>query len=175
MDAIRSYAENVLKIPNKFYRLGYNIVALSAIPPAISLYNKVPISHVIPASSIGIWIGIFIAVVGAVLIPLSFLNYSLLQFSGLSVFFFKNRKERNSLITSGLNAHVRHPLYLGMLLFFWGLFIANPLTKIFVLCIVVTIYLQIGIQLEEKKLVKTFDPEYKNYINKVSKILPLKK
>lgn len=71
--------------------------------------------------------------------------------------------------TPGLYRHVRHPIYLGWLLILW----AAPIMTMthLVLAAGMTIYMLIGIQLEEHDLVKDL-PEYEQYKRKVPMLLP---
>jgi protein-S-isoprenylcysteine O-methyltransferase Ste14 len=68
---------------------------------------------------------------------------------------------------------VRHPMYLGMLLLFWctptmthdHLFFAE----------VMTAYILIGIQVEERDLVRLYGDDYRSYQRDVPMLLPLKR
>lgn len=73
---------------------------------------------------------------------------------------------------NGLHKLVRHPLYFGTLLFVWGLLVMFPLLSNFIAAIVLTVYVIIGIQLEEKKLLLEYGDEYVEYSKKVPKLIP---
>jgi protein-S-isoprenylcysteine O-methyltransferase Ste14 len=78
--------------------------------------------------------------------------------------------ENDSFQTPGIYRVVRHPLYLGMLLLFWctpamthdHLFFAE----------VMTAYLFLGIQFEERDLVARFGDAYRRYQNEVPMVIP---
>jgi len=72
----------------------------------------------------------------------------------------------------GIHKYVRHPLYLGTILFIWGLFFIFPMLNNLIAIIIITLYTLIGIQFEEKKLIKEFGNEYTEYIKKVPAIIP---
>ena len=73
---------------------------------------------------------------------------------------------------NGLHKHVRHPLYFGTLLFVWGLFFLFPLLSNLIAATALTIYVLIGIELEEKKLLLEYGREYEEYSKRVGKLIP---
>jgi protein-S-isoprenylcysteine O-methyltransferase Ste14 len=109
---------------------------------------------------------LFLGAGGVIVLSAAFRNYSFFSFIGL-------KEERSGeLVTTGINAWVRHPIYTGTILITLGLFLFDPrlATMISVLCI--WIYLWIGIRLEEKKLVKIFGDKYRAYQQDVAAVIP---
>ncbi len=154
-----------------FFRLVYNGIALvtlflvlkfqQTISP-VFLFDKILTLQII---------GYSIMILGAMLGYLAFKNYSTSEFLGFD--YNKSSEENKSFLnTSGFNSFVRHPLYFASLLLIWGYFIANPNSNILIMNGVITAYLIIGTKLEEQKLIKEFGQQYKDYINKVSMLLP---
>lgn len=76
------------------------------------------------------------------------------------------------LLTTGMYAHVRHPLYFATLLLFAGLLIWLPTAEMAVSTVAVVIYLVIGSRLEERKLIARFGEEYLTYRNRVKSLIP---
>ncbi len=71
--------------------------------------------------------------------------------------------------TPGLYRHVRHPIYLGWLLVVWASPVMTATHLVFAAGM--TIYVLIGIQLEERDLADEL-PEYRQYKRKVPMLLP---
>ena len=72
----------------------------------------------------------------------------------------------------GIHAHVRHPLYTGTLLFTWGLFFVFPFLSHFIAVAIMSLYIIVGIKLEEEKLVEEFGEAYLAYQLKVPMLIP---
>ena len=72
----------------------------------------------------------------------------------------------------GIHRYVRHPLYLGTLLFIWGLVFIFPMLNNFIAAVMITGYVLIGIRLEEKKLLVEFGSSYGDYISRVPMLVP---
>ena len=70
-----------------------------------------------------------------------------------------------------LYRRVRHPIYLGVLLAVW----ATPLMTggHLLFSMVITGYILIGIQLEERDLIQQFGDQYRRYRQQVAMLVPL--
>jgi methanethiol S-methyltransferase len=156
----------------RFYRLIYNILAFALLIPVFTIQfstEKIALWQVSVYQGV---IGKFISVLGVIVIAIALKGYDLAEFSGIS---FSKKEEIQKLKTDGLLQYVRHPIYSGILLLVWGLFIADASTRSLCGAVAVTIYLYIGIYFEEKKLVLTFGDAYKKYQTKVPMLLPFLK
>ena len=80
------------------------------------------------------------------------------------------RLQHTDLVTSGIYGLVRHPLQTAMLVLFW----ITPFMTVqkFVWTVSFTIYIVIGINLEEKECVNMFGDEYRKYQNTTPQLIP---
>jgi protein-S-isoprenylcysteine O-methyltransferase Ste14 len=78
---------------------------------------------------------------------------------------------KDTLVDQGLYAHIRHPLYTGMMLELTGLFLWLPILSILVACLLGVIWVMVQTRLEETDLVKRL-PEYKEYMLEVPRFVP---
>lgn len=82
------------------------------------------------------------------------------------------KKPTTGLKLNGIHKYVRHPLYLGTLLFVWGLFFLFPTLSNLLAVVVITLYVVIGIKFEERKLIAEFGNSYADYILNVPALIP---
>jgi protein-S-isoprenylcysteine O-methyltransferase Ste14 len=116
---------------------------------------------------------ILLLILGAGLIIGSLRQYDLGEFTGIQQIQQKNTPpSHSSLNTSGLNAIVRHPLYLGTILLLFGLLLVFPKISALLLLSSVLVYLPFGIHFEEKKLRGQFGQAYIDYQKRVKRLIP---
>lgn len=146
------------------------------------------------------WTAVFTALSAALAIALPLLEYVLRKtfvlplisiLSGLAVIFigygiayFANREIRENwsatidktqeqeLVTSGIYARIRHPLYLSGILILVGSNIYFTSSWAWVSVLLISIVISIRIPLEEKRLVDRFGKEYNAYQMRSKRILP---
>jgi protein-S-isoprenylcysteine O-methyltransferase Ste14 len=96
------------------------------------------------------------------------------SFSRISTGEFLGTKtgKETTLVTNGIYARVRHPLYSATLLFLLGFCLFMPTIENLITTVVIGVYIPIGIWLEEKKLVEVFGTQYQEYAAKVPAIFP---
>ncbi|MEN9612759.1 MAG: hypothetical protein RLZZ628_3573 [Bacteroidota bacterium] len=153
----------------RFYRLFYNVIAFVLLIPVLALQFSTEKNTLWQVSDYEAIIGKFISVLGTIFIAIALQGYDLGEFSGIH---FKKHDEIPAFKTDGLLQYMRHPIYFGILLLFWGLFVADASTKSLLGAIAVTIYLLIGVYFEEKKLVLVFGEKYKAYQKNVPMLIP---
>ena len=77
------------------------------------------------------------------------------------------------IVTTGFYRDVRHPIYLGYIIYSCGLCLLNP--KVYsVLFIFVSIFITVFRAIIEERKLAFFSPEYRQYIEKTPFILPLR-
>lgn len=93
------------------------------------------------------------------------------DFLGLTAFrlFQRRRRKPGVLLTYGIYAEVRHPLFLAGLLILW----ARDLSAIdLVVTMILSAYLVLGARIEERRLLKEFGLMYARYMNIVPGLVP---
>lgn len=81
-----------------------------------------------------------------------------------------NAAEPGELVTSGPYRWVRHPMYVGTLLFLWG----NPVWtgRYLGFCLAASLYVLVGARREEGRLRQTFGPAYVDYAARTPSFIP---
>ena len=153
----------------KYYRISYSIFA--AITLVLLIYYQYSIQSVyLFFSSIVKIIALLIFIIPGMLIMSLCIKKYFYELSGIQA--LNDEPLHITLQVTGLHKYVRHPLYAGTLLFSLGLFFLFPLLSNLIAFIVMTIYVLIGIRLEEKKLRIEFGDEYILYSKRVSMLIP---
>ena len=159
-------------IPYRYYRIFYNFVAISLLAPLGWIYFSTTKQPLFNSTIINQTLGVIITIFGIWLTKKAMAQYSIQEFIGLDRLKTKNKELSLFLNTSGLNSWVRHPLYLASLIIFVGALLLFPNSGVLMIVIVSTLYLFVGIRLEEKKLVDTFGEAYLDYQKRVPMIIP---
>lgn len=79
--------------------------------------------------------------------------------------------ENTQLVTCGIYAHIRHPIYLSFILLFWGLVLVTGYFSSLVVAVLATIFFYIKTQYEDRLLASKF-PEFPNYKKDVGRFFP---
>lgn len=164
---LKSFTMQSLSWSVQQHRLFFVVLAFVSLLPALYL-------HLI-TSSLVLWenssfqklAGAAMATSGLFIIKRAFQAYDLKQFIGLAA-----EEPNDKLITTGYLSKVRHPLYSGTLLFFYGWFLFSNTNCNLALAIAMHAYTLIGIHWEEKKLIAKFGKAYKDYMQKVPALVP---
>jgi len=97
----------------------------------------------------------------------------LLARAGLNTVFGKIREEPQ-VITTGVFSIVRHPIYLGSILLYFGFILFSlSLLSVLVWILIIVFYYMIS-RYEEKLLTQRFGSVYEEYKKKVSMLLPIR-
>ncbi|MBE2200290.1 MAG: DUF1295 domain-containing protein [Anaerolinea sp.] len=159
------------------YRLGYNLFAVVTILPVLwALWTQMPDVLLWRLPSPFDWLALFVQLVGVMGLLAALLQTDVWEFVGLrqAVHYFAG-KERllppPKLVTSGLYAFVRHPLYFFSLLILWPTPVMTLPTLL--LNVMATMYLWAGSRVEERRLTAVFGDAYTAYKQRVPGLLPL--
>lgn len=153
----------------KHYRLAYNVFAILSFAAIVLFQFSIHSKNIFtPRLATKITGAVFIFL-GLVLMLVCIKKY----FAGLSGLRSLMQEDNHSeLIISGVHRYVRHPLYLGTFIFIWGLFILFPTYSLLLSNVIITGYTLIGINMEERKLVKDFGEQYELYQKQVPRLIP---
>jgi len=119
-------------------------------------------------SGVAKFFGLVLATYGIFIIKEAFRNYHTKAFLGLA----EPELESRQPATTGMQQHIRHPLYAGTLLLIAGFFIYMPTWANLISVVISVVYVLIGIKLEERKLVEHFGDAYRNYQRDVPMLIP---
>jgi protein-S-isoprenylcysteine O-methyltransferase Ste14 len=168
-DKIKGIMQTIMRQNFKFYRLGYSIVAAIMVIYILVLNFSIDTVLLWRPSVIEKIVSIVTGIMGLYVMGICIRKY-FFDLSGINVFFKKVSPDR--LETKGLHKYVRHPLYAATLLFAWSFFFWQPLFSNLISCVSILLYTLIGIHFEERRLIKTFGHDYKEYSAKVPMIIP---
>jgi protein-S-isoprenylcysteine O-methyltransferase Ste14 len=113
-------------------------------------------------------LGGIMAGMGLALLRKAFAHYDSKLFLGLS----QKREDSETFKSNGLLAKMRHPLYTAILMILWGWFLFSNSYNNLAFSLANTLYIFIGIQWEEKKLIKQYGQKYMDYKAKVPMLIP---
>ncbi|MBN1949900.1 MAG: DUF1295 domain-containing protein [Bacteroidales bacterium] len=160
----------------RFYRILYNLLSFFLLIPVIWLEQH----H--KGDLLLSWDEPWLRVVNRVLILISLLIFYLgarqyhgMEFLGLAQ--LKSGERNNTLTrhgkisTEGILGIIRHPWYLGSLIIIW---LRDIYVSVLIVNLVFSLYLIIGTILEERKLLRIFGDEYREYQKRVSMLVPWK-
>lgn len=154
--------------PIKYYRLIYNLSAITLLISIVYFQVFMDSKKLMPDSLFNQLLGGIMMFAGIFVVYLSLKNYDMKEFIGTD---FQSKKQPE-LTTEGLSEYVRHPLYVGILLFIWGSFGFFTTESCLTTALFLSIYIRIGIYFEEKKLVNVFGKKYEEYQKNVPMLIP---
>jgi protein-S-isoprenylcysteine O-methyltransferase Ste14 len=156
-----------LGIKPQLYRLIYVIIATITLIAILIYSAMIESGYVfIPTKLLKIS-GLLLAGWGIVISKAAFKSYDTKAFLGLG-----SLKPEDEFRTDGLLKKVRHPLYSGSILLILGYLLFSPKLTSLISVSIMFIYLLIGIQLEERKLIKAFGDKYIEYKKKTPMLIP---
>ncbi|MBP6386257.1 MAG: DUF1295 domain-containing protein [Pseudarcicella sp.] len=146
-----------------FYTLQFVLILL----PVLYFHVEASSEQLLPVSFFNKLLGGMMMASGVYLAYLSVKEKGFLKYLGLNT-----TNETDTFISEGLHGIVRYPLYLGVMLFLWGMFGFWGYDKSLLMAFVLSVYFVLNIYLEEKKLVKKHGKTYLKYQSEVPMLLP---
>jgi methanethiol S-methyltransferase len=157
---------------DRFYRLGYNAVAIISFLPVLALLAWRPGPVIYRLHSPWDVLALAMQALAAALLAVGLVQTDAWSFLGLRQL-ARQPQPPARLITNGLYRWVRHPLYTAGLLILW---LTPILTSgLLALNLMLTVYILIGSRLEERRLVAEFGEAYQAYQRRVPSLLPLRR
>jgi len=168
-----NWAKRVMGKYFAFYRLGYNLLSIVLFIVFLSITKTLDFELVINFIPPWTILQKVLLVTSGVVIIWAFLSYDPLEFIGIrqimNIGHTRDTDQPRKITKRGLLGIVRHPMYFATIIFIWSL---NS-TRVDVLVhIILSIYILIGIWLEEKKLIKDFGYAYIEYQKDVPALVP---
>ena len=174
---VNDYLKNKLESYYKFYRLFYNLVALTTLIPLILYSQSLKGPVLFRWEGYMTFVQFLLLAIAITLFIAGGLKYDMLQFFGTRQ--IKSGKSHSTLSesgeidTSGILNLTRHPWYLAAIIFIWVDY-REMYVSTLIVNILLTIYIVIGTVLEERKLIIELGDSYRNYIDRVSMLFPTK-
>ena len=157
-------------LARRSYRLAYNVFAGASLLPVLALVGLLPDRRLYTIAFP--WLLMTAALQGLAFLALliGLLQTGVSSFLGLSQLLSPTNGEHSELVLHGFYRWVRHPLYTAGLIFIW----ANPVmtANLLALNIGLTLYILIGAQIEERKLVQQFGETYRQYQKQTPMLFP---
>lgn len=168
--SVKIYISKIAGSSFRFYRLGYSLFA--ALTLVLLLWYQFSMQSIWLYSSLLPRYASIILVIPGLLIMMVCMRKYFYDLSGVQALEKNKLPATPTLRQDGLHKYVRHPLYFGTLVFVWGLFLLFPLLNNLIADAVITVYVIIGIHLEEKKLLLEYGEEYRQYSGRVPRLIP---
>jgi len=156
---------------HRLYRISYNMFSLASFFPVLLMLVTFPDRplYSIPEP----WVFLTTVVQGLAVFALiaGVMQTGPMEFAGfaqLTDYYHDAQPER--LVTDGLYAIIRHPLYTAGLVFIW--FSPDMTINRLVLWIILSMYILIGAYFEERKLLADFGAEYAEYKSRTPMLIP---
>jgi methanethiol S-methyltransferase len=168
-DNVKAKLQSALPFLRNRYRIFYNLFSLAFLSAFLVYSILLPSQLLFEPSSLTELFGLMFTLYGILIIRISLKSYGFNHFVGLDN---EIDLQAKSIKLTGLLRYVRHPIYTGLILFFVGLFFYFPNVASAYNLLFVTLYILIGIRLEEQKLIKEFGNDYLEYRKKVPMLIP---
>ena len=166
LTSVKNFAYSAGMAPHR-YRLIYNILAFVLLIPIMIVSSRTQSSYLFEPSVLFKFLGLMLATWGLIIAKIAFRSYDTKAFLGLGKLEAESR-----LSTGGMLKHVRHPLYSGSILIVLGYFLFDPKVSTLISTSMIITYIIIGIQLEERKLIRSFGQAYLDYKRKTPMLIP---
>jgi protein-S-isoprenylcysteine O-methyltransferase Ste14 len=151
------------------YRLFYNFVSVITFFPILILTAWLPDSPLYSIPEPWVIVTEILQLFAVIILAIGVLQTDVWSFIGLSQ--ITGRQSKGNIVTGGLYKYVRHPLYSAGLVFLWLTPVMTVNRLALYLCL--TLYIFIGANFEERKLIREFGQDYLDYKSRTPMVFPL--
>lgn len=148
------------------YRLFYNVFALLTLVPVLLLSMNIQPAYVFSPGQILKLAGLILAGYGVVIAMKAFKNYDGRAFLGIGPMRHEEFK------SGGMLKYVRHPVYAASILILIGYFLFDPKLSTLLSVSMLILYFMIGSRFEERKLIREYGEDYRQYMKKTPMLIP---
>jgi len=154
----------------RLYRFSYNVFSVASLFPILMMLLTFPDQPLYTIPEPWVYLTVLVQGVAAFVLIAGVMQTGPFEFAGLAQLSGLEEKNASKLVTGGLYAYVRHPLYTAGLAFIWA---SSEMTlNRLALWVVFSLYLVIGAYFEERKLLKDFGQVYAAYKAQTPMLLP---
>ena len=166
-DKVKLFFANYIPSVYSWYRMFYSLFAGINFALLVWFHILTPSSKFFPPNQFTTILGIIILIMAGIVFVIAIKQYRL-------SFWIQSTSdlENQTLVMSGINAYVRHPLYFAVLLGLGGLILIYPSWKNLIFSVITVLYIIIGALLEERKLLGIYKSEYADYRKRVKMLIP---
>jgi protein-S-isoprenylcysteine O-methyltransferase Ste14 len=155
---------------DRLYRFSYNFFALASLFPVALMLYTFPDRPLYSIPSPWIYLTVIVQGLAAITLIAAVMQTGPFDLLGLTQLTEIGESKPAALVTDGLYAIVRHPLYSGSLVLIW--LIPSMTVNRLALFAVLTLYTLIGAWFEERKLLKDFGAAYAEYKARTPMFIP---
>lgn len=166
---VKKKIERIFGKYGRNYRIFYSLFAGLSLVAVLIYQFSIQSPRLFVLAIGGMFVAGLFCITGLVIMAYCIRKY-FFYVSGVEV--FTHEVVKPVLQKDGLHQYVRHPLYLGTLVFIWSLFFLFPYLNNLIACIVISMYTLVGIRFEERKLLGEFGNAYEEYQRTVPMLFP---
>ena len=174
---ITNYLKDTLRSNYRFYRVFYNLIALTTLIPLIRYNASLKGEVLFRWDGFLLIVYVLLMLIVLLLFISAAIKYDMLQLLGIRQ--IKSGKSHPTLSvsedidTSGVLGLTRHPWYLAGIIFIWIRY-RDIVVSTLIVNMLLSIYIVIGTILEERKLITEYGDKYNDYKKRVSMLFPFK-
>lgn len=167
---IKNLFEKYLPAVFRYFRLVYVIFSFVLLFPVLLFGILIPSEFIYQGSEFSMIAGFIFGISGFIIFLAGLRLYDLKMFLGLD---YKDKKNSSPPIrTDGLLKYSRHPLYAAAIFMIIGNFLYSPTYGMLITSVMLILYFIIGLQFEEKKLIREHGEIYENYKRESPMLFP---